>query len=207
MSSLKSALLIFLVVMCCTASIARSQGATTTYDIPDRVEVNYDGVWYRGIVMQARDGKYQVKRDDYTSDDRWITSADLRPFKSVRTLPAPKGPLPATVPIGSYVCSTVVAGFQSSVSSTAVMGSFRVTGSGAYTGLTRTGVGQSSRFTYNQGTGAVEWDGGSLKGFFGKIVDSQLAFDTQRIPHLNVNYRVRDGGNLFTLSCRQENSR
>jgi hypothetical protein len=192
---------------CLTTSLARAQGAASTYGVADMVEVNYGGTWYRGMVIQASSGKYQVKRDDYTSDDRWVTAADLRPFKSVRTLPPPKGPLPSTVPAGAYVCSSVVAGFQSSVSSTAVMGTLRVTGAGSYTGLAQTGVGPASRFTYEQSSGAISWDGGNLKGFFGKIVDSQLGIDTKRAPYITVNYRVREGGNLFTLSCRTENSR
>src|SRR4029434_7667024 len=104
------------------ASEARAQKA---YDIPDRVEVNYGGTWYRGIVIAAQNGKYQVKRDDYTSDDRWVTSADLRVVApETRKMPLPKNPLPATVPGGSYACMTVVAGFMSNVSSTATMGSF-----------------------------------------------------------------------------------
>ena len=187
------------------AGSATKAHAQAVYDIPDRVEVNYGGTWYRGIVMAAQNGKYQVKRDDYTSDDRWVTAADLRVFvREARKMPTPTVTLPAAVPAGSYSCMTVVAGFMASVSSTATMGAFRVTGSGAYTGLSKTGAGAPSRFTYDAASGAIGWEGGNLKGFFGKVVESQLGYDHKRVPHIRITYRVREGGNLFDLSCLRE---
>ena len=185
-------------------SVSKAQ-AQAVYDIPDRVEVNYGGTWYRGIVIAAKDGRYQVKRDDYTSDDRWVTAADLRVLAPApRKLPAPKSALPAGVPSGSYACMTVVAGFMSSSSSTSTMGAIRVTGSGVYTGLSKTGAGAQSRFTYDSASGAIGWEGGNLKGFFGKVLDSRLGLDPKSVPYIVVTYRVREGGNLFDLSCRRE---
>ena len=184
--------------------VADPQGQAV-YDIPDRVEVNYGGTWYRGIVIAVQNGKYQVKRNDYTSDDRWVTAADLRvPAPETRKMPAPKSPLPATVPGGAYSCITVVAGFMSNASSTSSMGTIQVTGSGSYTGLSKTGSGAPSSFTYDAASGAINWEGGNLKGFFGKVVESQLGFDHRRVPHIRVTYRVREGGNLFDLSCLRE---
>lgn len=184
---------------------AAATAAKSTYEIPDRVEVNYDGKWYPGNIYAVQDGKYKVMRDNYTSDDRWFTAANLRPLAyAARTLPAPTTALPATVPTGSYLCTTVAAGFSSTNSVRTTIGTMRVVGAGSYTGVAKSGTGPSGTFTYDAPTGRVEWDGGSLKGFFGKVAESRLGLDSDGVPYFDIVYRVRDGGNLFNLSCRRE---
>ncbi len=176
-----------------------------TYKIPDRVEVDYGGTWYPGNIYAVRDGRYKVMRDTYTSDDRWVTVAELRPLAyAARTTPAPTSALAREIPTGSYVCTTIAAGFSTGSSTNTTIGTFHVVGSGVYTGLTKDGTGTRSRFTYDANSGKVAWDGGSLKGFFGKVVESRFGLDNRGVPYFGVVYRVREGGNLFDLSCRRE---
>jgi hypothetical protein len=71
--------------------------AHVTYRMGDRVEVNYDGAWYPGSVYRAEKGRYKVLRDEYTSDDRWVTAAEMRPLAFRRDSPR----MPARrVPVG-----------------------------------------------------------------------------------------------------------
>ena len=192
------------------SSVCRAQGAAAgesqrAYKIPDRVEVDYGGTWYPGNIYAVRDGRYKVMRDTYTSDDRWVTTADLRPLAyAARKTPAPTSPLPREVPTGAYVCTTIAAGFYSGSSTNTTIGTLHVVGSGVYTSLTKEGAGTRSRFSYEPSSGKVTWDGGSLKGFFGKVVESRFSLDNRGVPYFGVVYRVRDGGNLFDLSCRRE---
>ena len=188
-----------------TAGTNGAKEARIAYDISGRVEVNYGGEWYRGTIIGARDGRYQVKRDDYSSDDRWVTAADIRTLTPpARKNPPSPYPIPREIPKGDYACTTIASGFGSSSSTSTTIGTLRITGPGAYTALAKTGQGAPSRFTYNASSGQIEWDGGKLKGFFGTVLDSRFTFDTQRVPHLVIVYRVREGGNLFDLSCRRE---
>jgi hypothetical protein len=178
--------------------------ARQAYDIPDRVEVRYDGIWYAGTIIAVRGTEYQVKRDDYPSDDRWSTSANLRRLVKRESKPlASPFPLPRDVPTGSYLCKTVATGFYSSSSTSAIIGTMQVVGSGAYTGVSKAGKGTRSHFTYAPQSGKIEWEGGALKGFFGTIDESHLTFDSQHSPIVVVTYRVREGGSQFELSCQR----
>jgi hypothetical protein len=192
------------------ASDVNAQGAGSAvqtagvYKIPDRVEVDYGGTWYPGNVYAVRDGRYKVMRDKYTSDDRWVTSAELRPLAAAVRKTAAATSLPRDVQTGSYVCTTIAAGFSSGSSTGTTIGTLQVVGSGVYTSLTKEGTGTRSRFSYDPSSGNVTWDGGSLKGFFGKVVESRFGIDNRGVPYFAVVYRVREGGNLFDLSCRRE---
>jgi hypothetical protein len=182
-----------------------SQAQAKSYKIPDRVEVNYDGKWYKGTVYGVRDNTYKVMRDDYTSDDRWVTTADLRvlaeaPHESPALTNAPR-----SIPTGHYTCNTLLSGFGASSSTGMTLGSIRVVGPGQYTGLTKQGTGALSTFGYDPGTGAITWAGGKMQGFFG-TVESSKVFLTQRGPGIGVVYRVRAGGNRMNLDCERDGS-
>jgi len=179
--------------------------ANTGYRIPDRVEVNYGGTWYPGSIYAARDGRFKVMRDQYTSDDHWVTVAELRPLAApARKPPPPPGDQPRTIPAGKYVCASVTAGFSSGNSATSVFGQIHVVGVGSYTAMTREGKGAEAHFAYDPGSRKVTWDGGKMQGFFGKIVESSFGLDNRGIPVIRVVYRAREGGNLFTLDCQRE---
>ena len=179
--------------------------ASPQFRIPDRVEVNYGGTWYPGSIYAARDGRYKVLRDNFTSDERWLTAADLRPLAAPRReTPPPSAATPRTIPAGTYVCMTISAGFSTGTPSGAVLGQLRVTSAGTYTALAREGIGAEARFTYDPASGKITWDGGAMQGFFGKLVESRFALDNRGVPVISSTYRVREGGNLFDLSCRRE---
>jgi hypothetical protein len=132
-------------------------------------------------------------------------------FVGVRTVAHAQRLTPATgrtmardIPTGSYICTTIATGFYGGSSASTTIGRLQVVGSGAYTGLTKTGTGTHSRFAYDPASGRVRWEGGALKGFFGRVVDSRFGLDNNRVPYFGIVYRVRDGGRLFDLSCRRE---
>jgi hypothetical protein len=135
----------------------------------------------------------------------WLVCA----LVGVRSIGHAQRPAPATgstkeIPTGSYVCTTIATGFYGGSSARTTIGRLQVVGVGAYTGLTKTGTGTRSRFTYDPASGRVRWEGGALKGFSGKVVDSRFGLDNNRVPYFGIVYRVRDGGRLFDLSCRRE---
>lgn len=165
--------------------------------IPDRVLVNYDGTWYLGSIYAMRDGKYKVMRDDYTSDDRWVTLAELkRAPVGERAKPA-NAALPANIPHGRYVCGTLLSGTMGTT-----IGEILIAGKGVYTGLVKEGTGPKATFSYDPASGKIQWEGGRLAGFFGKVVESRYSLDNRGKSLIEVTYRVRDGGNLFVLSCQ-----
>ena len=184
---------------------SRQPQANAGYAIPDRVEVNYSGVWYPGNVYAVRDGRYKVMRDDYTSDDRWVTAADLRPLAYDKRPPVrPAANQPRSIAAGKYACYTITGGFAGGTPSGAVLGSMRIGGPTTYNGLAREGTGPQSTYDYDASSGLITWNRGKIEGFFGILAESRYAVDSRGIPTIHVVYRVRPGGNLFDLSCRRE---
>jgi hypothetical protein len=171
------------------------------FKIPDRVPVNYDGIWYPGSVYAVRDGKFKVLRDDYTSDDRWVTNADLKRAPVGARATPPMAGLPSSVPLGLYTCGTLLSGSMSSSPMGTTIGQLRIVDKGVYTSLVKEGTGARARFAYDAATGKIEWEGGRIAGFFGKATESRFSFDNRGKPIIQVTYRVREGGNLFDLSC------
>jgi hypothetical protein len=180
---------------------AHQAARPSSYKIPDWVEVNYDGQWYPGTIYAAENGRYKVMRSGYTSDERWFTAAELRPYVPPVEAKAPVAGLPRTVPTGRYVCTTLMSGFGYSNSMNTTIGELRVVGNGVYTRLTKEGVGPQARFGYDPSTGKIDWEGGQLQGFFGKVEETTLGRDSQGVPVMDVIYRVREGGSRFNLSC------
>ena len=114
----------------------------------------------------------------------------------------PRTALPKSIPLGTYTCGTVLAGFSTGSSTGMTIGQMKIVGDGVYTSLTKEGIGARSGFTYSSRSGKIEWEGGKLQGFFGKVVESRFALDNRGKPMIQVTYRVREGGNLFDLSCQ-----
>lgn len=174
------------------------------FGIVDRVEVNYGGTWYPGVITGVDGNRYQVKRDDYTQDFKWLDASLIRPLGYAKPAPSrPRTALPPRIPTGVYSCWTITSGFGSSNSTGSAMGDIRITGAGTYTGLSRNGAGPSGRYSYDASTGIVSWEGGKVAGFFGTPTETTFAIDTKGSPYLDIVYRVRAGGNLFNLSCRK----
>ena len=182
------------------ASTELAQGVG--FKIPDRVSVNYEGTWYPGSIYAERDGRYKVLRDGYTSDERWVASSELRRAPVVTRDAGPRAALPKNIPLGAYTCGTVLSGFSTGSSTGMTIGQITVVGDGVYTSLTKEGTGARAAFTYSPQSGKIEWEGGKLQGFFGKVVGSRFALDNRGKPIIQVTYRVREGGNLFDLSCQ-----
>ncbi|HEX2723939.1 MAG TPA: hypothetical protein VHM24_13570 [Gemmatimonadaceae bacterium] len=173
----------------------------TPLRIPDRVLVNYGGTWYPGSIYAVKNGKYKVLRDDYSSDDRWVTSAELkRPTLVAAT--RPQMALPGSIPNGVYTCETILSGAMSGGPTAMTIGKIGVVGKGVYTSLVKEGTGSRAAFTYDPASGRIDWDGGKVAGFLGRVVKSSLAFDKRGKPVIQVTYTVREGGNLLDLSCR-----
>ncbi len=181
-----------------------SDTAQTAYVTGDRVDVNYGGTWYPGTIYGVRDGTYKVMRDAFTSDDRWVPSADLRRLARVVRAEPRRGALPRAIPLGTYSCVSVSAGFGTGNASLSGFGKLRITGSSTYTALSRENNGATARYAYDATSGAVDWAGGKLQGFFGTITGSRFAVDSRGIPVITVTYRARAGGNLFDLGCQRE---
>jgi hypothetical protein len=162
----------------------------------------YEGNWYPGSIYVARDGKYKVLRDNYTSDDRWFTIDDLKRAPiAVPAAPALAG-LPASVSRGTYTCGTLLSGSVSGNQMGMTLGTITIADNGSYTGLAKEGKGLPSRFSYDAATGRIDWKGGRLAGFFAMVVESSFSRDNRGRPLIRVTYRVREGGNLFTLECQ-----
>jgi hypothetical protein len=174
-----------------------------TYAIPDRVEVNYAGAWYPGSIYAAKDGRYLVDRDGYMTDDHWVTAAELRPLAPARRAERPGVRRPRELPRGAYTCTSTTAGFQSAVSTRSTLGILRITGADTYTRFGRDAGGGTYRYAYDAATGRLTWPGG-LQGFFGRVEDSEASVAPDGDVLITVNYRVREGGSLFDLTCQRE---
>ena len=50
--------------------------------VGERIEALSEGSWYKGIVLEARDGEFRVHYYGYEEDeDEWVTASQLRPAK------------------------------------------------------------------------------------------------------------------------------
>ena len=103
---------------------------------------------------------------------------------------------------GIYTCGSIMSGSIAGSTTGMTIGQITLLGPSVYTSLVKEGTGSKSSFTYEQATGKIKWEGGRLAGFFGKIVESRYSLDNRGKPVIRVTYRVREGGNLFDLSCQ-----
>jgi hypothetical protein len=115
---------------------------------------------------------------------------------------AAPGDLPAAVPLGAYSCESLLSGSISGSAVGMTIGRLRVVDKNVYESLVKEGKGRRAAFGYDARTGNIEWEGGVLAGFFGKVTASRFLLDNRRKPVIQVTYRVREGGNLFDLSCQ-----
>jgi hypothetical protein len=135
-------------------------------------------------------------------------SAPMRAeYTQSRITTPPTSPPPRDVPAGSYVCATISASFHGGNPTGATIGTLRVMSAGIYTGLTTSGAGPKGRFDYDPSSGRIRWEGGSLKGFSGRLVDSRFDVDSRGVPYFALVHRARDGGKLLDVLCRRESDR
>jgi hypothetical protein len=109
---------------------------------------------------------------------------------------------PAAVKTGLYTCGSILSGSIAGSTAGMTIGQITILGPGVYTSLVKEGTGHRAAFSQDAATGKIAWQGGHLAGFFGKIVESRYSLDNRGRPVIKVTYRVRDGGNLFDLSCQ-----
>jgi hypothetical protein len=84
------------------------------------------------------------------------------------------------------------------------MGRLRVVGTGVYTGISPDGTGPQQRFTYDPGSGSIQWAGGRIPGVSGTVESSHYAIDARGVGFLVVQHRLRAGGNVATMTCARE---
>lgn len=175
--------------------------APSRFRLGERVEVHENGTWYPGTVASVRNDRYGVLRDDHAygvASGESVGGDRLRPL-AARPAPPPTAVagLPASVPTGRYVCTTY-ATYATTV------GVIRVVGNGVYTGMNAQGTGPQQRFSYDPGTGAIQWGGGRIPGLAWPVRASRYMTDTKGQGTLVVHYQLREGGNVNSMSCSRE---
>lgn len=67
--------LLFLLLFCCIGSNLKAQ----IFKQGQRVEVNYNGHWYKSTILQVNGNKYKVHYEGYpASDDAWLLASYIR---------------------------------------------------------------------------------------------------------------------------------
>jgi hypothetical protein len=174
------------------------------YQLAEHVAVVFQGRWYGASITSAANGRYQVQIDGRTSGEQWFTANEIRPLgPRVVDRPTPVAGLPRSVPTGRYVCTTLMGGFQSTVSTRTTIGDLRITGPGTYTGVTKQGAGAGARYAYDPATGAIEWGGGRLQGFDAMIESTTFSVTPRGAPLIDVVYLMRQGGHRYNLTCER----
>lgn len=131
-----------------------------------------------------------------------IASAQSAPTRDGAASTSNHRPAPAIMRAGLYTCGSILSGSIAGNTTGMTIGQITIVGPGVYTSLVKEGTGSKATFSYDAASGTIEWDGGRLAGFFGKIVESRYSLDNNGRPVIRVTYRVREGGNLFDLSCQ-----
>jgi hypothetical protein len=172
----------------------------------ERIEVNIGGAWHRaniGVADNVND-RYIVDRESPLGSaraDETVASAQIRRLGPATGTTA-RAPLPRRVPEGLYEC-------QLFLTNGGFVGRLRILPGDAYQGLSTTGGGPQSRFSYDPATGKIDWVGG-LQGFSFPIQGSALESNPLTpatvangagSPSIVIHYQLRAGGSINSISC------
>jgi hypothetical protein len=164
----------------------------------ERVEVTINGAWLRGNIGVADidNDRYVVDRENPAGNNRReapVSSAQIRRITFATTRVAGP-PLPGAIPTGEYECQMYLSG-------AGVVGRLRILDGSSYSGLSTSGTGAKGRYAFDQASGNISWVGG-LQGFRYPLTSSSLArANNTGAPFILINYQLRAGGNINSMSC------
>ena len=73
---MKNTLALFVGFLLCVVSV---QGFSQTFKQNDKVEIDYNGSWYPGYIMETKGDQYKIHYDNYTDSwDEWVPATRLK---------------------------------------------------------------------------------------------------------------------------------
>jgi hypothetical protein len=126
----------------------------------------------------------------------WVSAERLRAFVAAPIAAPAVAGLPQSVPEGLYTCVT-----YGTVNMT--VGKLRIASNNSSSAIIKDGSGAQHRYAYDVATGAITWaEGMKIAGWTVESALYRPSADGR--PNINLHYRLREGGNLNSMSCQRE---